>query len=269
MGLIGRILQKLLNAVRRDGVDMRSTSSEHYTASPPNYSEYMPPIDATSSSQEVIRDVVNLNEGGPPIYIDPNSISYAFLALTHKEAKRLNTITEDVIAHLNHLCQPRLWSAQFITQFVKFTANKSKGGYPDIGSIPVLLSKLGLSSQSSIVINISVISLDGGKSKSKVYVGFAYLDKTPRIILPYNDACIPDLDSPRNTNIGGSLRFIDEKYRELSSTDIGLARAQHAIDSHDGAFLYSVLSQSVSRVRPLDYVFSKQFRICWLSLSYG
>ena len=97
----------------------------------------------------------------------------------------------DDVAKFNRHCQPRLWGAQFKAKFVTFAANEMEGGFPDITSVGSALESVGLTSPYSIVVNTMTISLDGGRTPTKILAGFAYRDRDPKIVLPRGDGCVP------------------------------------------------------------------------------
>ena len=138
-----------------------------------------------------ISDIVKIDEGDPPIRINPQSISHAFIALTHKDVDRSSGIIDEV-ANLNRACQPRLWSIPFKAKFITFAAYADDQGYPNPVSIPVVLKEYGLPPSSSIVINDAVVSFDNGSTQSRILVGFAFRDHKSRIYFPCHDACIPN-----------------------------------------------------------------------------
>jgi hypothetical protein len=125
------------------------------------------------------KTVTKLEEGDPPIPIDPRSITLAFVGLP-----------AGAVADINRYYQPRLWSDQIETKFVTFIVNEGGNGEPDVESIPRALEEHGLSSRSSVVINEVNLFLEGDSSQEKMFVGFAFREGKPRIIFPYNDACI-------------------------------------------------------------------------------
>jgi hypothetical protein len=143
-----------------------------------------------SSQKPKPREVLLQKDGDSPIPIDPQSITHAFIALTHKDINHSDEAAK-VIAQLNRRLQPRIWNIPFTVKFVAFTANAAENGYPEATAIPVALEKVGLASSSSVVIHDMEVSFDGMTTQSKMYVGFAFRDENPRIILPNKDGCVP------------------------------------------------------------------------------
>ncbi len=136
------------------------------------------------------RKIVNQGDSDPPVAIDPQSITYAFVALTHSDAHHSNTAAK-TIADLNRASQPSIWNTAFKAKFVSFTADPGMRGYPDVTAIPVALENAGLVQGSTIVINDFEVSFDGGRTRSRIYAGFAFPDQNPRIILPRAGGCVP------------------------------------------------------------------------------
>jgi len=136
------------------------------------------------------REVFMRTAGDPPVVIDPHSITAAFVALTLEDARHLDK-AEKAIADLNRHCQPRLWSVPFTTKFGAFACSAAEGGLPDVRGVAPALEKQGLILPFSLVVNTMTVSLDGGRTKAKILVGFAFRDKTPRVLFPGNDGCVP------------------------------------------------------------------------------
>jgi len=134
--------------------------------------------------------VVNQGDDDPALRNDPASISHAFVALTHADLSHSEKVGGEV-AKFNRHCQPRLWSVQFKAKFVTFAVNAMDSGLPDATSVGPALESVGLKPPYSIVINTMKMSLDGGRTYSKVLAGFAYRDNEPKIILPRDDGCVP------------------------------------------------------------------------------
>lgn len=135
--------------------------------------------------------IVNQKANDPPLKVDPASISYAFVGITHGDAshaERFDSVEE--IAELNRICQPRLWSAQFKAKFSIFCAPAADGGYPDVRGVQPAVEGSGLKPPYSVVINLMTVSLDGGQTHTKILAGFAYRDHEPKIVLPRTDGCI-------------------------------------------------------------------------------
>lgn len=142
------------------------------------------------SKSENERKLVLMKNGDIPIKIDPQCITHAFITLSHDEMKYQNII-QNQVQRLNRACQPDLWNVPFQVKCIIFTADKTDNGYPDVSSIPKALERIGLEISSSIVINNLTVSLDGKKSHSNIYCGFAYYDTDPKMIFPYNNGCLP------------------------------------------------------------------------------
>ena len=134
--------------------------------------------------------VVNQGDNDPPLRISPTSISHAFLALTHADIAHSEKVGGEV-AKFNRQSQPRLWSIQFKARFVTFAVNAIDNGYPDPLAIGPVLESEGLKPPYSIVINLMEFSVDGGRTRSKVLVGFAFRDLEPKRILARVDGCVP------------------------------------------------------------------------------
>jgi hypothetical protein len=138
-----------------------------------------------------MREVILENSNDPAIAIDPNSIVFAFVGLTHSDYHYSEKLKSH-IADFNRRNQPRLWNTQINAKFVTFTADRNENGYPDEVSSIIALEKLGLVPHSSIVINFMLLSLDGGLTETKIQNGFAFIDDNPRIFVgPRKDFIIP------------------------------------------------------------------------------
>lgn len=147
-----------------------------------------------AATQENVKPplLINQGENDPPLKVDPASIAYAFIGLTHGDAslaERFDSIEQ--ISELNSTCQPRLWKARFRAKFNVFCAPAMENGYPDAKAVRSAAEGSGLKPPYSVVINLMTVSLDGGRTHKKLLVGFAYRDSEQKIVLPRNDGCIP------------------------------------------------------------------------------
>lgn len=151
-----------------------------------NHESESQPKDKSATSPKVIMR----KAGDPPVVIAPQSITAAFVAVTLEDARHLDKASS-AIADLNRHCQPRLWSVPFTTKFGAFACSAADGGLPDVRGVAPALERQGLLPPFSLVVNTMTVSLDGGRTKSKILVGFAFRDGTPRVLLPGNDGCVP------------------------------------------------------------------------------
>ncbi|MEI7676963.1 MAG: hypothetical protein WCJ03_09300 [Bacteroidales bacterium] len=137
------------------------------------------------------REVIKGNINDRPIAIDPKSITYAFVVLCHEDNRYSDKLFGS-IADFNRLNQPKLWNTHFNVKFISLLAEKGDSGYPSADSTIIALEHLGMEPHSSIVINIMLISLDGGKTETKIQNGFVFRDDNPRVfIVPRKDFIIP------------------------------------------------------------------------------
>jgi hypothetical protein len=134
--------------------------------------------------------LINQSDTGPPLRVDTSAISHAFVALTHADMSHSDRIAKDIIKFNRH-CQPRLWSVDFKVKCVAFAVNAMENGFPDGTSVGPALESQGLKAPYSLVINTVTISLDGGRTPTKILAGFAYRDPEPKIVLPRSDGCVP------------------------------------------------------------------------------
>ncbi len=144
----------------------------------------------SANNSEGHYDVVLRKTDEPPIVVNPESIVAAFVAVTLADVKFLKT-AENSVANMNKYCQPRLWSVRFTAKFGAFACSADERGLPDVRGIAPALVKLGITQPFSLVINTMEVSFDGGKTKSKILAGFAFREKSHRILFPGNDGCIP------------------------------------------------------------------------------
>jgi hypothetical protein len=130
-------------------------------------------------------------ETDPPIHIDPDAITHAFVVLSHEDIQYAKAAAAK-IADFNRHCQSKLWSIPFKATFIAFCADKTKSGLPDAQAIGPLLRQQGLSPASSIVVNTMQASFDGGSTYSRMLVGFAFKDREPKFIIAgYDGGCLP------------------------------------------------------------------------------
>ena len=136
--------------------------------------------------------VIKQEKGDPPIRIDTKKITHAFIQFTTADIRNSFNTDIGIIAECNKQVQPEIWRLPIRAKFISFATSASVGGYPDSGFIPTALKNAGMSDLSSIVISDTMITLDGGRTFSKVFVGFAFRDNKPKIIIPaYTGGCIP------------------------------------------------------------------------------
>ena len=107
------------------------------------------------------------------------------------ERLRREPMTVLQLASLNRACQPRLWSVESRAKFVTFAAPTFSNGFPDPRGTGAVLEKLELTPPYSIVVNLLTVSLDGGRTHTKILAGFAYKDTEPKLITSRNDGCVP------------------------------------------------------------------------------
>jgi hypothetical protein len=137
------------------------------------------------------RTLILENINDPPIVIDPNKITHAFIGHNHADIRFSNNLSEH-IAEFNRVNQPKLWKNKIDAKFFTFSADFDENGCPEFEIIILALEKVGLKSKSSIVIYGMDISLDGGKTVTKIVNGFAFYDENPRIIAdPRKNFIIP------------------------------------------------------------------------------
>jgi hypothetical protein len=126
----------------------------------------------------------------PPMRIDPSLISHVFIAMPLEQVG-VAAKSEDLVVKLNRTCQPRLWAAPIRASTLLCAMNTPKNDYPDPRLLLFKLKEQGMAASSSIVLNTADVSLDGGKTTSKVIIGFAFNESKPRIIFPKTDRVIP------------------------------------------------------------------------------
>ena len=134
--------------------------------------------------------LVTMWEGGTKIQIDIDKIRFAFICLNYEDMRHLEKAVESINTVLKQ-CMPSLWSKSFACKYTGFCCEENKTGYPDFTALPHALQEKGLSKLSSIVLHDCILSFDRGKTNSKIYIGFAYDDNEPKIILSYTDSIIP------------------------------------------------------------------------------
>ena len=176
----------LVKTARRSETDNDNGNlSEAYPSNKGNREKGLP---AEEFKEEAVIEI--LNDGDPPVYIDPATISHAFIVLTMNDIQ-YKTALEEEIANLNRHCQPRIWrEVPFETKFGVIAVSESDDGSPDPGLAVTMLQKEVVPSKASLILNVGDITLANGKNL-KLIIGFSYLEEKQRIILPYNDACIP------------------------------------------------------------------------------
>ena len=129
------------------------------------------------------------NEADPPIPIDPNTISHAYMALTLADSHRCDFVL-GFVERFNDLLQEKLWQGAPQPKVVCFALQPDERGFPDQAGVPAELAKAGLAPQSSIVIQEFSFSLDT-VTMSQLLIGFAFADSTPRLIVPRQNGCVP------------------------------------------------------------------------------
>ena len=134
------------------------------------------------------------NEGDPPFRIDPQSITHAFIALTIEDARHSDKAAE-MVNDLNRQFQPKIWNILFPVKCGWFATDADKNGYPNLGAFPEAMKKSGVTDPFSIVTRVWDVSFDGDRTTSKIWVGFAFRDNDPRIILARRGGCVPVRDS--------------------------------------------------------------------------
>jgi len=141
-------------------------------------------------------------EGDRPFEINPFRVTFAFLVATPSDYQRYGTKLGDSILELLKFCQPAVWqviSAADVTIdpvlktlkncTLMSEANDAGFPHPNPDGFHKELQKLGLSSSDSLVINPAVNSYDGGKTKTKLLVGFAFRDKEQCCYYPLRNGC--------------------------------------------------------------------------------
>ena len=128
-------------------------------------------------------------EGGPPLRIKPSSISHAYIALTHADFKHAGNL-QDKVVELNRHTQPKLWNRNIVAKKSVISTEKGGGGFPDPNSICYGLEAIGLEQPYTLVAWDMVVSFDGGATNTKLMVGFAYSDQTPKIVLARKYGCV-------------------------------------------------------------------------------
>lgn len=152
------------------------------------------------------RQAILLGKDSPPIVVDPKKITHAFIEVTPDVATPSDKGSDksskilDAVFELNKKRNPKLWlvalgtGAANTVKYTWLTGDADKDGYPyfDPESTFRALQKLGLDSSASLVITKMQATLDGGRSTSKVYVGFGFLEEESRFLCPdYDNKCIP------------------------------------------------------------------------------
>jgi hypothetical protein len=166
MGLLGKIFEK--------------KEEKQPTVAVPNH-----------SMAQRVPQVVRQNDGDPPIPIDVQSISHTFLAFTYQDMGLLMK-AEHAFADLYRNYQPKVWNSPlFKAKFVAVTGSAQSNGYPGIDDILITLEATGLKYPYSLVINDMLITLDGGKTQSKVLFGVAFRDDPTRLIMPLSGGLMP------------------------------------------------------------------------------
>jgi hypothetical protein len=138
---------------------------------------------------------VNQGTGDPPIKVDPRTITHAFVALTHDDLAKSDTLGTKVI-DLNRDCEPRLWSTEIKVKCASFGLDRGNAGngFPDLRGVGPALERLGLVAPYTIVAHVITVPA-GGSSRTKVLVGFAHRDPAPKLVLAEKDRCIPRWNS--------------------------------------------------------------------------
>jgi hypothetical protein len=141
-------------------------------------------------------------EGDKTIEINPFRITFAFLVVTPSDNQRYGSKLIDSIFELLKFCQPALWEFALAAETNGIGSLKTlrnctliveanEVGFPhcEPDNIHKDLQRLGLNSSDSLVINLAVNSYDGGQSKSKVLVGFAFKDNEQFCYYPLRKGC--------------------------------------------------------------------------------
>jgi ribosomal protein L40E len=126
-----------------------------------------------------------------PIQVDPGRINLSFLALPIIFQKRVDGAFID---QLQQQCQPRLWaSVKALQPDLPSSILAIMGNEIDpTATLDVLSTVIDLE-RHSVVLNVVVLSFDGGKTNTRIFVGFCYPDQQPQVILPRNDQMLPTL----------------------------------------------------------------------------
>ena len=130
-------------------------------------------------------------ENETPIQVDPGRINLSFIALPTIFQKQVNG---RLIDQLQQQCQPRFWASVKALQpnlpssILAIMGNETEPN----DTVEVLSRVIDLESH-SVILNVVVLSFDGGKTNTRVFVGFCYPDQQPQVILPRNDRILPTL----------------------------------------------------------------------------
>jgi len=134
--------------------------------------------------------VVTINQGDPPIRVNPNSIVLSFIAVTNDESEYLACV-KDKVEEYSRACQPRLWKVPIMTRDFVFSIEKEiDTGYPNPAGLPSIMEEVGLSPNTSIVSTFATLATDGGRTHFKALIGFAFSDSNPRLIYADANTCI-------------------------------------------------------------------------------
>ena len=137
-----------------------------------------------STRSDEVREIEMLGEDDAKIRVKPKSVSHAFVALSHPDmdhGQRLGGMCID----LNRQCHPDLWAKEIHAKCVTFSTDPVEG-YPDTHAIGPTLERQGLADPYSIAINTVVVTLDGGRTETRILVGFAWKDRAQRIVVAPN-----------------------------------------------------------------------------------
>ena len=132
--------------------------------------------------------VISIGDTDPTISVDAGKVVCGFCLCPMQAYAKVNS--DEFMHNAQTKLQPQFWRAvRSRNPGIKLYLMATSA--PEGDDVLSALKEKGLFHGHSIVIGVLSGSLDGGRTTSDFYVGFVWLDPTPRIIFSRDDAVLP------------------------------------------------------------------------------